>query len=762
MDHIKRLLSILIVGFMLTGMVSSAFAETESTSSLSPKKVVAMLYDDSGSMHSGDNTNWFYADYALQLFTGLLNPGDDMMLTFMSNPEKIIKSNSNGLLKEFSTDRQKTVDAIREYKGDGNTPFDAIDNVGKALSSVEEEKASTQYWFVIIADGSFEKEPGNSDPKKAATTQELDEKLSKYAGKTMPNGSECHVLFMAIEGKAAKGEEEFKIAVPTETEYVQVKHCDGQKIVDVMAEMADTITGRYRVDKADISVNGNEIRMSSKVPLLNIQVLAQNSDAKVNSAKASEGDKLQSASISMSTPKGDSSRKEGKELHGTLSTITSKGDYISAGDYTLTLDKEITSDDIVVMYEVALETRLRITRNGKLVKDTSTLREKEKIDIKADLVILGTDESVDVTKLPNTVFEGMSLGVNENGTISVSETLGKGKSSIEYKDYVIEKGETIITARTDLRGFAPLITRETFIAKDPVVYGITSDDNELVVSRGYINGKKGSVDFTITGDGQPLSKKDIESLIDKKSISVTHNDDKTGVKFRYEITDDGKVRVYPKASILSNAFGFFSIPKGEYDVTVSIEDDTYATGSFRVKGYPLIGYIISLIILALAILLLYLIKKPHFPNGIMYGRKVKVTDRGLTISHSFEKKVGFMTDFFRLFGSRRTALEDGMVLYADMAGKMYMSSDWMKAHIIDQDDGTSGSDEYCMVEMNKPGPGRTIIDCIEDAFSPPLYLTRTKGDRDKNRQFNTGRALGVDDSPSSSEFVSFSTYYFSK
>ena len=243
---------------------------------------------------------------------------------------------------------------------------------------------------------------------------------------------------------------------------------------------------------------------------------------------------------------------------------------------------------------------------------------------------------------------------------------------------------------------------------------------------------------------------------------MTHNDDKTGVKFRYEITDDGKVRVYPKASILNNAFGFFSIPKGEYDVTVNIEDDTYATGNFRVKGYPLIGYIISLIILALAILLLYLIKKPHFPNGIMYGRKVKVTDRGLTISHSFEKKVGFMTDFFRLFGSRRTALEDGMVLYADMPGKMYMSSDWMKAHIIDQDDGTSGSDEYCMVEMNKPGPGRTIIDCIEDSFSPPLYLTRAKGDRDKNRQFNTGRALGVDDSPSSSEFVSFSTYYFSK
>ena len=756
MNRIRQLIAALLICILASCCQITTFADSESTNSLSPKKIVAVLYDDSGSMHISENTNWFYADYALQLFTGLLNPDDELMLTFMSQPGTIIKSNDDGLLQSFSSDRQKTVDAIRNYKGNGNTPFDAIDNVGNALATVNGENPSTQYWFVIIADGSFEKEPGNS--KSAASTSELNKKIAKYAGRKMSNGSECQVLFMAIEGnKPADGDNDLAIAFPSESEHVKVEHCNGQGIVDVMSSMADTITGRYRVDKTDIAFGDKEINISSPVPLLNIQVLAQNSDAKVSSASASEGDGLQSSSISMSTPKGDSERKEGKALSGTLSTIQSKGDYIPAGEYAIKFDKDISSDDIVVMYEAALETRLQIFRNGKLIKDSSTLRENETVDLKADLVILGTNESVDISTLPDGVFENMSLSIDENGNSAVNEALGNGNSEIEYKDYVIKNGDTVITARTDLRGFAPLITKELFTAKEPVVYGVKSEGNELSVRRGYINGKKGSVDFTVTGDGKPLSKKDVESLIDKQSISITHDGDKTGVKFRFEITDDGKVHVYPKVSLLNNAWAFFRVPKGEYDVTVSVDKNASATGHFVVNGYPLIGYIVSLIVLLLVALLLYLIKKPHFPNGTMHFAVLKFTKPNFQLVHSEEVELGFTTDFFRIFGPRRVKLPGEMIVYAEEPNKIYISSEWMKAHKSKKE--VSGADEYNVTSMDKPGPGTTISAVVLKAFSSPTLIQRSKGDINKNMHFDTIQALGAVDAPGGKRV---SAYYFDK
>lgn len=683
MHRFKRIISILLLITMVIVTNTVSYADTESTSSLSPKKIVAMLYDDSGSMHIGENTNWFYADYALQLFTGLLNPEDELMLTFMSQPGKIIKSNGDGLLQSFSGNRQKTVDSIKGYKGNGDTPFDAIDNVGNALAGISSEESSTQYWFVIIADGSFEKEPGN--PKSAASTSELNKKISQYAGKKMSNGSECQVLFMAIEGnKPSDGDKEMKTAFPDESEYVRVERCNGPDIVDVMSSMADTITGRYRVDKEDIVFGEKEIEIASPVPLLNIQVLAQNSDAKVSAATSEKGEVLQSSAISMSTPKGDSERKEGNALNGTLSTIQSKNDYIPADMYSVKFDKDISEDDIVVMYEAALETRLQIFRKGKLIKDTSTLRENETVDIKSDLVILGTDESIDISSLPESVVESMTLSIDENGVPFANETLQDGNSSIEYKDYVIKNGETVITGRTDLRGFAPLIARESFTAKEPVVYGIIYEDGELSIRRGYINGRKGSVDFIVTGDGKALGKNDVDSLIDKKSISITHEGKKTGVKFRYEITDDGKLHVYPKASLLDNAFSFPRVPKGVYDVTVSLDDNISATGNFIVKGYPLIGVIISLVILALIILLLYLIFKTHFPNTRIqvdsYSfKKSSASPLGIKILTSSPEKpirLNRFTDFFRVFGPRKIKAH-GIELVARPGAKVYLSHKWV-------------------------------------------------------------------------------------
>ena len=128
--RLRRVFSLLMTVLIVTGSFNFAFANDnkknkESSNSLSPKKVVAILYDDSGSMrvdqHKNYKDKWFYANYAFQIFTGLFNSDDEILLTFMSKPNQVIKSNGSGLLKDFSADRQKTVDAIRKYRGSGKT-----------------------------------------------------------------------------------------------------------------------------------------------------------------------------------------------------------------------------------------------------------------------------------------------------------------------------------------------------------------------------------------------------------------------------------------------------------------------------------------------------------------------------------------------------------------------------------------------------------------------------------------------------------------
>ncbi len=744
MNRFKRVFVFLLTLILLTGLTDVSFADQKSTSTLSPKKIVAVLYDDSGSMQQNGNTNWFYADYAFQQFTGLLNPDDELMVTFMSKPGNVVRSNSKGLLEDFSKDRQKTVDAIREYKGKGNTPFQAVKDVGDSLSSVQDDDPSTQYWYVIIADGSFEIKPD----EEWASQSELDSAISKhFTSKTMPNGSQGHVIFMAIDnpdekkGKDDKSKEAPRI-YPTENEYVQLKHCTGEGIVDIMSEMADTITGRYRIDKSDVAVNGKEITVSSPLPLLNIQVLTQNSDAAVTSAKASEGEGLTSSSISMATPKGDSGRNEGKALHSVLSTIQSRGEYISAGEYTLTLDKEADPENIVVMYEVALETRLRFTRNGKLVKDTSVLRENEKVDIEADLVILGTNEKIDITTLPDGVFEGMSLSIEENGAAAEAKTLEKGETSVTIKDYVIKNGVTTVTAETDLKGFAPLITKETFTAKEPVVYGVRADGNELILRRGYMNGNKGSVDFTVTGDGQPLPKADVESLIDKNSITVTKDGKKTGVKFRYEISDDGKLQVYPKTSLLNNIIlAIFNVPKGEYEVTVSLDENTSAVGNFTVRGYPPIGIIISLIVLALLATLGYLLGKPHFPAGTLYRTQYSIDHKGNFRNGSTARlETGYWTKFFTLFGPR-TIKFNGLELEVIQNNAMHMTAKWIDAHQSKK----TGRDHFGT--FSKPDPKLSDKGKAKEIKEAYMSLANAqpvpRSPKGKNKKFDTTKALMV-------------------
>lgn len=674
MRNSRRLITIVTILSLVIINICFSYGD-EQTKTLSPKKIVSVLYDDSSSMYLSGNPSWSYANYAMQTFAGLMNDNDTLLLTYMSEPGETIKSNAQGgLLEDFKENRQKATYNLRENVGEGGfTPFSSIDRAYQALIAENDDDNNTQYWLVVITDGVFEKEPGNGNT--VVSKEEIGRKLEGYAADKMPNGSNMKIMYMAIGDKAV---------IPDESENVTVRESNTTDIINNLSEIADEISGRYRLEEDSLKIkDGNILELSSKVPLLNIQILTQNVDASIDTAEMKDGGELAVKSIDIASPEQVDNRNSGNKLYGNITTITSGGDYIDEGNYKIHFDEKIEKEDIVVLYEVAIETRMTITKNGKQVKDVSVLRQEDVIDISCDVVKIGTEEKIDLSLLPTDMYQGFTLTINEGGT-QIIET-----DKFKYKDYEVGTQETEITATTKLAGFAPLVKREVFQPRMPVVYGIQAVGEDPEIPKNEIKGKKSEfngVEFTVTGDGEALGKSEIESIIDRKSIKIDHQGEKTPVDFEYQILDNGTLKVIPEASWVQRwILGYFTIPTGQYDVTVTVDEKTTAVGNFSVEQYTLWHIAISLILLMLLIWIIGWFVKKKFPMAavekatfvIDYDERrrpqIRSTDR-------VSRKKTMLSPFIQFFkpykACRKKVSGSDLVLIAGGRSKIYIDDRW--------------------------------------------------------------------------------------
>ncbi|MBQ8697226.1 MAG: hypothetical protein IJ519_05845, partial [Clostridia bacterium] len=76
----KRIASLLMTFFIVLGALTLLPTDSRAES-LYIRKIVSVVYDDSGSM-TGDK--WAYANYAMQTFCGMLNSEDQLYITYMS------------------------------------------------------------------------------------------------------------------------------------------------------------------------------------------------------------------------------------------------------------------------------------------------------------------------------------------------------------------------------------------------------------------------------------------------------------------------------------------------------------------------------------------------------------------------------------------------------------------------------------------------------------------------------------------------------
>lgn len=246
----RKIVTFLLALAVLCGSVLTASNLKASAESLYIRKIVSVVYDDSGSMR-GDK--WAYANYAMQSFCGMLNADDQLYITYMSDSQE----NANYVPEKIdlsSGDIQSSVDSIKQHAKTGSAPYTAVDIAYNKLKSVSDSNPNTQYWLVVITDGAFDEHfyLSTSESKDA-----LNSNFAKYAGEIMPNGTNPQITFLGIGDVIAPNEDQRK-GIYT------YSASDADGIIGAMSEMADRISGRTRLQKGAIKIlDDKTIQVSS-------------------------------------------------------------------------------------------------------------------------------------------------------------------------------------------------------------------------------------------------------------------------------------------------------------------------------------------------------------------------------------------------------------------------------------------------------------------------------------------------------------------
>lgn len=564
----KKIISLILaaaVCFGLLGITATPAAAAEGDEVRAARKIISVVYDDSGSMF-GDH--WVYTNYAMQALTALLNEQDELYMTYMSRP-----GSSNPVdLKDISG----AVKKIRSWGHSAGTPGESLDTAKQKLDSISENDESTQFWLVILTDGAI------SD-----LGMNLQDKLNSFKGTRMSNNSTLNVVYLAMGSGAVS-------AVSDKAGGLYAyEAADSAAIATTMSDIANLVSGRITADNIK-QVNDKTISFNSPLPLYSISVLSQESSAKVVSAASPE----ETLNINRNIPLDAFEPFDSTELtlFGNAAVINREdgsgtGQVIQAGTYTITFSEPVSVSNLVVQYEPAIGMKLKASRSGVEIAVPDDLVIGDRVDLEVIPVVPGTDEPIPAGSLPHGLSWHLAYFVDgedegqENGT--------------KLSGITIKEGKNVISGSMQIPGFAPSGFEIPF-EMIPIVYhfGIEVDQPDPLEYMRKTAGS-GSVDgselvFWITNDGIRLSKEEQKSIgvsLDVTDI-VCDNSAVQGFFHRFgtalaecdlKRNDDGSYTLSPRPVV---PFTAFLMMAGEYTVTVALDRDPAitATGTFTMTA----------------------------------------------------------------------------------------------------------------------------------------------------------------------------------
>ena len=559
----KKLISLLTALALCFGILGS-FAISASAANgdeiRAAKKIISVVYDDSGSMY-GDR--WVYANYAMQALTALLNEQDELYMTYMSRPSssnRVDLTNISGAVKD-----------IRNWAHSSGTPGESLDTAKDRLDGISESDSSTQFWLVILTDGDIDD-----------LNMTLQAKLDSFKGARMSNGSSLNVAYLAMGSGAVRA------SADTGKGLYTYDAADSASITTTMSKIANLISGRITADDVK-QVDEKTISFRSDLPLYSVSILSQGSSATVTAASSTE----QTLNVNRNIPLNAFEPFKNTDL--TLSgnaTVINREDgqgviqIIQADTYTVTFSEPVSKDDLVVQYEPAIGLKMILTRGGVEITDPSALLIDDKVSVEMIPVVPGTDERIDSGSLPR--------GISWKLEFIVDDHIVDSANGAKLPGMTIREGEHVIRGIMQIPGFAPSF-HECYFRTEQIVYnfGIRVDQPDPLSYYRKHSGDSiegGCLTFCITNDGTALSKAEQKSLgVKLEVIDVTcDNSGVTGLLNRFgtlpaecslKQCDDGSYILTPNPVV---PFTAFLTMAGDYVVTVAIDRDNTitATGKF--------------------------------------------------------------------------------------------------------------------------------------------------------------------------------------
>lgn len=556
----QTILFVLLLSLMTAGVFSLQNTISYASES-SGRKIVTIVFDDSFSM--ANENRYSNANYAIQAFIALLNEEDELHLIYMSDAARQLAAqpgnfDPSAIAKDIDlTNPQSGADQVRNNPWQGaGTPFGAVQMGYNELVSHEDTDSSTQYYLIVLSDGGFMDDATNQITIDTGTVQG---QFESFYGTLMPNQTHMNTYYLAI------GAEAVALTDRPDLNFHAQTASDGQSMIHAIGALADTISGRYRLDASEISVYDTLVSFTSELPLKSLSFLSQGREAAVSSVIGPNGENYEIRRNVTLAPDGYNADPS---LFGNAIVTDAGGANMPAGTYQVQFTAGVDPGSLNIMVEPAVECRLVVEYNGETVsaEKLAEIPEGETVTITAQAVESGTDTAVDSSFLEegtaNTLVyevDGNEAARSDTGKLTITLQLGEGR----------------ISGQIQMPGFLPKTADERFTTKSKVVYRVESDAADVSVRQNELDSCE-EIRFYLTADSVKMSADEAKNY--PLSTPVL-----TGAEVEYEWYQD------------EDSGEWIFKPKGETDstgtLTVYVENEELeASGQAVIDVIPRIHY----------------------------------------------------------------------------------------------------------------------------------------------------------------------------
>lgn len=644
----KQLILIALIVLLTLSLGSVAEAQN---SVLTPHKIVSLVYDDSGSMFLnayGTMTRAQVANYAMQSFVSLMNTGDTLMITTMSNPTVSVPY-------VLTADRNALLDQLRAGDSSASTtPFMAVETAMNALKA-QSGTASDEYWLVVITDGGFDMNTFGPSPSQA---------LQAFSETPMPDGQTPKVVFMGIGNSAEQLSDAPGVMIYPKIQGNAGYSINGQEIVNTLNDIADQINGRTKLTDVQ-KVSDTVYRFTTKHDVFSLGILTQHTTSTLLSVKAVNGDSLNIAeSYPLRIANSELYGADAQMFTGYAYRITANAGSIPANIYELTFDGPIDPALLTIMEEGGVRLGFQFSQNGTVLADLT----KACVEDPLTVTCIGLDGSTPVVLselLPADITQ-YQMVYSVNG--EVRSTTLKPDMTI---DLTMEEGLASFDAQATVTGYEPLTASTSFTPRqrysasaqtrnqsevNRIAMGWNAENAaEALVRKSEPDQACSAVVFTPLMIDEPMTAEQIA----QSGMSCTLSGDLTGrISLAVQVNAEGQLVAAPYTqgfSLISprlwDWLNCWWLPDGPLTVTLYCRGRALATGVVQVVMEPLWMTLLSYggPILLLLLLLGYLFKL-RFPRGA-----------SVAMVHAQETKDSIISDHafwevYPLRGSRIRAL----------------------------------------------------------------------------------------------------------